>query len=841
MGERTKVTTKTPETNKNDSVSQAKNTNSYHSINSTIGQLLFLQRTVGNQAVERLLKSRVIQAKLTIGQPGDIYEQEADRIAGQVMRMPDLSKAQRNGDSKHNQFPSIQRMCTDCEQESHRQTQNSELGRLELGHSSQEELQRQPMEEDEELLQMKEVAGGVPEVSSETESQINDIRGSGQPLPESVRAFFETRFNRNFSQVRVHTDEKAAKSARSVRAEAYTVGHDIVFGTDQYLPETCKGKRLLAHELTHTIQQQGTVNAPDRHSVLQRRDDNEPNDQISLKEEDNKAELEFHSALHFNRTFSGFNPTGEPKEGEYAIIWWRVWNTGWKTAPEHTNRLTIYKADLCSGCRYEKDEIFRSQMPAPSIVSITQQGKDEYESAVVIPALSAGHYDAYVELDVRNEVEEINEDNNSAFMVFVVRPSNESESAIEGEEETIRTKKDAGRAPDVGPDVESQISALRGGCQPLPQSLRAFFEPRFGYDLSHVRIHTDRSAASTSQSLQAAAFTFGSDIFFNTGQFSPDTATGFGLMAHELAHVAQQRAGSVSRRLIQRAELPYHQLKWEDFKAQAPTTAPESAGLWSSFKIPTPDLTSSTIDTKKTCKLDKPIGRRTKDTRFEGKGSVDPTQFDNKFQPYMDTDKSWLQERFKDNAYCNSVATQCESDFDQNKNVRPKLGNAVANKKSDCKSSFLRTCLADQKTKMDLLLKHEQGHFDITKVMADKARDDVKAKAATLKFSAGGCGHDAAMDAVRQLFKQPSQELLQLGEAWITFKEKVQDAYDLETTRGSIQAKQTAWEAKIKAGLKDYVLPAAPQPAPAPATPTQSPATPAPTKTPATPAPAPKK
>jgi hypothetical protein len=148
-----------------------------------------------------------------------------------------------------------------------------------------------------------------------------------------------------------------------------------------------------------------------------------------LKEEDSKAELEFRSALHFNRTLSGFNPTGSPKEGDFSIIWWKVWNTGWKTAPEHTDRLTIYNADLCSGCRHEKDEIFRMEIPAPSIVSITQQGQSDYENAFMIGmAFSPGHYEAYAELDVHNEVEEINKDNNIAFMVFDVMPRSVSES-----------------------------------------------------------------------------------------------------------------------------------------------------------------------------------------------------------------------------------------------------------------------------------------------------------------------------------------------------------------------------------------------------------------------------
>lgn len=79
----------------------------------------------------------------------------------------------------------------------------------------------------------------------------------GQPLDPTTRAFVEPRFGHDFSQVRVHTDAKAVESARSINALAYTVGQDIVFGAGQYQPRTRTGQKLLAHELSHTIQQGG--------------------------------------------------------------------------------------------------------------------------------------------------------------------------------------------------------------------------------------------------------------------------------------------------------------------------------------------------------------------------------------------------------------------------------------------------------------------------------------------------------------------------------------------------------------------------------------------------------
>jgi hypothetical protein len=81
------------------------------------------------------------------------------------------------------------------------------------------------------------------------------VSSHGQPLDAGARDLFETRFGYNFSHVRVHTGGKAAESAQAVNAAAYTVGRDLVFGAGQYAPQTSAGRRLLAHELAHTVQQ----------------------------------------------------------------------------------------------------------------------------------------------------------------------------------------------------------------------------------------------------------------------------------------------------------------------------------------------------------------------------------------------------------------------------------------------------------------------------------------------------------------------------------------------------------------------------------------------------------
>lgn len=111
------------------------------------------------------------------------------------------------------------------------------------------------------------VASSVPPIVHEV------LSSPGQQLDANTRAFMEPRFGQDFSQVRVHTDAKAAESARAVNALAYTVGKDVVFGTGQYAPQMTEGKRILAHELTHVVQQsrrENTTNSPGSLRPLQR-------------------------------------------------------------------------------------------------------------------------------------------------------------------------------------------------------------------------------------------------------------------------------------------------------------------------------------------------------------------------------------------------------------------------------------------------------------------------------------------------------------------------------------------------------------------------------------------
>jgi hypothetical protein len=205
-----------------------------------------LQRAIGNLAIQRNLRSATclghdfsrvpsrtrLQTKLTVNTPGDAYEREAHRIARQVMRMPD---------------PQLQRACS-CG-------------------GACPKCKTTDDQEDREKVQTKRIHETADPVF-EAPTLVNEVlRSPGQPLDSPARTFMEARFDRDFARVRVHTGRDAAESAGVMGARAYTVGSHIVFGAGEYAPSGTIGRRLLAHELVHVAQQDGSSGLVQRAEV----------------------------------------------------------------------------------------------------------------------------------------------------------------------------------------------------------------------------------------------------------------------------------------------------------------------------------------------------------------------------------------------------------------------------------------------------------------------------------------------------------------------------------------------------------------------------------------------
>jgi hypothetical protein len=212
-----------------------------------------------------------IQAKLVVGAPDDKYEKEADRIADEVMRMPD---------------PRLQRSCSTCAEDEQKvrtkplADQITPLVQRQADPTEEEEeiqpkleissIQRQPEdpEDEEEPIQAKRDEPGALGVPARTADLIRGLRGRGRFLSSSERGFFEPRFGRSLGSVRLHRGPVAESTSHTLRARAYTHRQNIALGRSSGGVETRDGRRLLAHELVHTIQQ-GAV-APGRATVQRR-------------------------------------------------------------------------------------------------------------------------------------------------------------------------------------------------------------------------------------------------------------------------------------------------------------------------------------------------------------------------------------------------------------------------------------------------------------------------------------------------------------------------------------------------------------------------------------------
>ena len=217
---------------------------------------------IGRISIHPIAKP-AIQTKLTINQPGDIYEEEADHVADQVMSMavPASSREIKSAAS------GLQRTC-DCGGSCSKCSKNSSDGEGQYDDPEDMHLQRRAV-----------VAGNrEPAVAPPSVSQV--LRSPGQPLDTTTRAFMEQRFGYDFSKVRLHSNAAAAQSTRDVNSRAFTVGHNIVVDTERTPLRTREGHRLLAHELTHVLQQTKSTASPQGLGLLQRK---------SLAETDSQA------------------------------------------------------------------------------------------------------------------------------------------------------------------------------------------------------------------------------------------------------------------------------------------------------------------------------------------------------------------------------------------------------------------------------------------------------------------------------------------------------------------------------------------------------------------------
>jgi hypothetical protein len=191
-----------------------------------------------------------IQLKLAVGAPDDPLECEADAMADKVMRMPETSFIQRKAahsdysdyDDEHVRLKPLPGQVT------------SFIQRCSCGDRDDEHVRLKPLSSQITPFIQTKSDGAVP-VSDSVSSQIKSSMGGGSPMQADTKSFMESRFGTDFSDVKIHNGGESAELNTSLNAKAFAVSNNIYFNTGQYQPETDSGKHLLAHELTHVIQQ----------------------------------------------------------------------------------------------------------------------------------------------------------------------------------------------------------------------------------------------------------------------------------------------------------------------------------------------------------------------------------------------------------------------------------------------------------------------------------------------------------------------------------------------------------------------------------------------------------
>ncbi len=464
------------------------------------------------------------QTKLTVNVPGDKYEQEADRIAEQVMGMsyPPWEKGEEV--TRQAQDSRIQRLCSECEKEvSHRPVEDEE--------------------EEKASIQTKAFPGSVPDVNSGIESRIQALSRGGEPLSESTRAFFEPRFGYDFSQVRIHTDAPAAETAQVLKARAFTSGRNVVFGAGQYSAETTAGKRLLAHELTHVVQQTSGLSSAGYR--IQRLTANESPITAPTPAEPTAEPTSAETAsptLIAEDTAEQVGP-GQMKKSEFlAELRASVCRTA-ETALAGTGQTTEGCPDLDYWFSYYRNK--SSQHIERVVHRYAPETSRATTAREYIPIISERVRQAIAVWSRTGEVTGIPEEIPVESLNLPESGSTEGGAGAPATTGEILFKGRNGGVRNVGNNPQA-IQAELGSGRPLDGGVKSRMESAFNTDFSPVQIHTDTKAASLSSRFNARAFTVGEHIAFGAGEYQPETLIGDALVAHELAHVVQQGGGKNS-------------------------------------------------------------------------------------------------------------------------------------------------------------------------------------------------------------------------------------------------------------------------------------------------------
>lgn len=510
--------------------------------------------------------SASIQAKLNVGEPGDEYEKEADTMADKVVQRKPLNGDQASPFFKAGRYGQVQRKCGACEEEEKVQTKenNEEEEKVQPKpeHRKEEELVQPKCaacENEEDGVQAKPMENGV--LNGTLTSQIQSGSKSGDSLPAGTQEEMSSSFGADFSNVKVHTDSEAAGMNKQLNSQAFTYRNDIYFNEGKYNPGSESGKRLLAHELTHTIQQ-GAADTP-----------------VRRQEEDNAPAPPAASAgTPAPAPAPGAAPASATTGATFIV---EDTETPSTNQLKKTDFITRLNREVCTTVDEELAGTPLSSATCPYLTAAFQRltGRTpagieallkRYEPLLRSVTTLEGVFDI-IKQRVRTAV--------STWLQNGDLSGIPPEIASQIPERFRLMAQLAGRGMDVLNTITSGVNTLvsgtrtvlsrigsiffkskNGGATPvhspgsvmqqlgtgrtIPPHTRGKMESAFGTDFSNVQLHTGGKAGELSRDMNAKAFTVGNHVAFGSSEYRPGTLTGDALLAHELAHVQQQKGAT---------------------------------------------------------------------------------------------------------------------------------------------------------------------------------------------------------------------------------------------------------------------------------------------------------
>ena len=479
-------------------------------------------------------------SSLVVSDPADAAEREAEAVANRIVDAgaPAAPVRPASGPSASG----VQRACASCEQEQEKEKEGEEPAMSGSVHRRAE-------------------AGATP--NARGADVASAIGGGGSPLPQADRGFFEQRLGHDLSGVRLHTSERASAAARDLRAAAFTVGSDIAFARSRYTPGTREGRHLLAHELVHVVQQgaaQPLTNAAG-----------------GAVEAVSSTIPGIARRMHDAPPTSGTPPMAEPAATAAAM-------PGGSAAPggliveddaatltsgqmRKSAFLTELRTTACAAADRELARAGRDTRGCPVVERLLdrygQRPAAHLERAVrkLAPAAaSAISAEAYIPLVAERMARGVRTWVETGRMPADIPPEVQAEMAggdtgggLGGAVSSV-VGAIGGAISAVGrlffqagpggarPGTDRQALAARlGEGRPLGGSERRRMESAFGESFSGVRVHADSGAAGLARDLGARAFTLGEHVAFSEGAYQPGSPVGDAILAHELAHVVQQK------------------------------------------------------------------------------------------------------------------------------------------------------------------------------------------------------------------------------------------------------------------------------------------------------------